>query len=124
MPLIILSREEQLELLALRDVLDMRESRRAIDKFFSITGDNARWNYQKQLDFFRAGKDFHQRLFIAANRCGKSLSMGCELTYHLTGEYPAWWEGKRFESARARKPGPALTGCGKRFMLFIGFAPS
>ena len=99
MPLIILSREEQLELLQLRDVLDKRESRRAIDKFFGIAGDNNRFEYPKQLQFFKSGADYHQRCFIAANRVGKTLSMGCELVWHVTGQYPSWWEGKRFESA-------------------------
>ena len=35
---------------------------------------------------------------LAANRVGKSEGVGgFELTHHLTGVYPAWWEGYRFD---------------------------
>ena len=34
---------------------------------------------------------------MAANRVGKSEAGAYELTCHLTGLYPAWWEGRRFE---------------------------
>lgn len=33
---------------------------------------------------------------VAANRTGKSLTLMVEVTYHLTGRYPAWWTGVRF----------------------------
>ena len=107
MPLIILPREQQLErlreqqieLLLLQEELEKRERRNAINKYFGITGANSRFEYPKQMAFFKAGAEFHQRCFIAANRVGKSLSMGCELTWHLTGLYPEWWEGKRFETS-------------------------
>lgn len=33
--------------------------------------------------------------FISGN-CGKTEAGGYELTCHLTGEYPDWWEGRRF----------------------------
>ncbi len=99
MPIIILSREEQLELLELQAELDHREQRRQIDKYFTDDGANARNLYPKHMEFFKAGATHHQRLFIAANRVGKTLGFGCELTYHLTGQYPPFWEGKRFESS-------------------------
>ncbi len=35
---------------------------------------------------------------MAANRVGKTEGVGgYETTLHLTGEYPPWWEGRRFE---------------------------
>lgn len=35
---------------------------------------------------------------LAANRIGKTESVGgYELTLHLTGNYPTWWEGRRFD---------------------------
>jgi phage terminase large subunit-like protein len=53
--------------------------------------------YLKHLQFFQAGKQRRERAFIAANRIGKSMGVGgFELTLHLTGRYPAWWEGRRF----------------------------
>lgn len=57
----------------------------------------ARDYYQKHMAFFRAGLIWRARCFMAANRVGKTFSAGgYELTLHLTGRYPAWWEGRRF----------------------------
>jgi hypothetical protein len=33
---------------------------------------------------------------MAGNQLGKTLSGGMEMAMHLTGKYPAWWSGKRF----------------------------
>ena len=49
------------------------------------------------------------RCFLAANRVGKTEGVGgYELTCHLTGEYPDWWEGRTFddpiEANRKRLP--------------------
>ena len=55
--------------------------------------------YQKHLEFFRAGKTHRARCFLAANRVGKTMSGGgFEITCHLTGIYPTWWEGKTFRA--------------------------
>ncbi len=54
--------------------------------------------YQQHLEFFRAGADFRERCFMCANRIGKTLSGGgYEMSCHLTGLYPNWWEGRRFD---------------------------
>jgi len=38
-----------------------------------------------------------ERCFMAANRVGKTFGVGgYETALHLTGLYPAWWEGRRF----------------------------
>ena len=47
-------------------------------------------------------KEFHdersvERMLMAANRVGKTCSAACEVSYHMTGEYPEWWAGKRFD---------------------------
>lgn len=34
---------------------------------------------------------------MAGNRVGKTEAGGVEVTYHATGEYPDWWEGRRFD---------------------------
>lgn len=34
---------------------------------------------------------------MGANRIGKTLSGSYELVCHLTGRYPEWWEGRRFD---------------------------
>lgn len=59
----------------------------------------ARNKYPHHLEFFRAGKLCSERLFMAANATGKSFAGGYEDACHLLGEYPSWWEGKRFNRA-------------------------
>lgn len=53
--------------------------------------------YPWQAEFHEAGKHFTERMLMAANRVGKTMSAGAEVAYHLTGEYPEWWNGKRFD---------------------------
>ena len=55
--------------------------------------------YQWQKEFHEAGKEHPERMLMAANRVGKTQCAACEIAYHLTGDYPDWWEGKRFEKA-------------------------
>ena len=60
----------------------------------------ARRKYAKHLEFFKAGATYRERCAMAANRVGKTYGMGgYELTAHLTGRYPDWWEGRRFGRA-------------------------
>jgi phage terminase large subunit-like protein len=94
----------------LLELLAERESRSKQRKFYSFfpdadtldpaTGDvayHARAGYTKHLEHFAAGAEYSQRLFMAANRVGKTIAGSYELTAHLTGEYPHWWEGRRFK---------------------------
>lgn len=55
--------------------------------------------YPWQREFHDAGKDNPDRMLMAANRVGKTECAAAEVSYHLTGEYPEWWQGKRFDSA-------------------------
>ena len=74
----------------------LRRSGRFIDTRFPDEGPLRRELYVKHLEFFRAGAVHRERLFLAGNRCAKS-DTGCyEDTVHLTGDYPSWWEGRRF----------------------------
>jgi len=59
------------------------------------TGLYNRHKYKKALEFFKAGNSHRFRMFGGPNGCGKSFNLALELTYHITGEYPEWWEGKR-----------------------------
>ncbi len=52
--------------------------------------------YKKQLEFHAAGLTYRFRTLMAANQVGKTLSAGSEVAMHLTGEYPSWWSGMRF----------------------------
>jgi phage terminase large subunit-like protein len=49
--------------------------------------------------FFASGLLYRERLFLAANRTGKTVSAAYEVAAHLTGEYPSWWPGRRFSHA-------------------------
>ena len=57
----------------------------------------ARTKYPKHLEFFDAGREYRERCFLAANRVGKTTCGSFELTCHLTGLYPQWWTGRRFD---------------------------
>jgi len=53
------------------------------------------FEYQKK--FFETGAHFARRGMIAANRAGKTIASTYETAYHLTGRYPDWWKGKRWD---------------------------
>ena len=52
---------------------------------------------KKQQLFHVAGKEAQERLITGGNRSGKSYSSACEIAFHLTGMYPAWWQGHKFD---------------------------
>ena len=82
-------------------IIDEIERRKRERKFYSYYPDEgllARHLYQKHLAFFEAGSRFNERLMLAANRVGKTEGVGAyEVVCHLTGDYPDWWVGKRFD---------------------------
>jgi phage terminase large subunit-like protein len=39
----------------------------------------------------------HQRLIYGGNQVGKTKCCADEVSWHLTGQYPTWWIGKRFD---------------------------
>lgn len=53
--------------------------------------------YTKQKEFHAAGLLYRERLLRAGNQLGKTYSGAAEMAYHLTGQYPDWWEGRRFD---------------------------
>ena len=68
-----------------------------IAQYFPADGPLSRDNYPKHMKFFTLGTSFSERCIMAANRVGKSESVGAyETTLHATGNYPDWWSGKRF----------------------------
>lgn len=81
-----LSEKQRLYLL-----LKERESRRNTDRLRHYQP------YPKQKAFHDAGKDFRERLLRAGNQNGKTYSAGMECAYHLTGLYPDWWMGRRWD---------------------------
>ncbi len=51
--------------------------------------------FEHQVKFFATTTD--RRGILAANRIGKTVSTCFETAMHLTGQYPEWWPGKRFD---------------------------
>ena len=99
-----LSEEEQAELLRLlEEENDYRDRRRFFDTFPDETttvGGTTYWArdlYPKHMAFLAEGARRRERCFMAANRVGKTVTGAFETTAHLTGLYPDWWEGRRFD---------------------------
>lgn len=92
-----LTMRERRNLLALLEEQELRRSRNKIQSFYPDEGPLRRELYPRHMEFFRAGAQYRERCFLAANRIGKSEGAGgYETTLHLTGKYPYWWEGRRF----------------------------
>jgi phage terminase large subunit-like protein len=52
--------------------------------------------YPSQMKCFEAGARVHQRLLYGGNQVGKTFTAACEVAWHLTGDYPKWFRGRRF----------------------------
>ncbi|WP_085033926.1 terminase large subunit domain-containing protein [Ensifer aridi] len=82
-----LSFSEKLEAVQLLEELERRKKTNRLSQYQP---------YPKQRDFHRAGARYRERLFMAGNQLGKTLSGAAEAAMHLTGQYPEWWDGYRF----------------------------
>lgn len=85
-----LSMEEKAELYDLLKIKNTREKRNRLASYKP---------YAKQVDFHHASVEFRERLFMAANQSGKTWAGAFEVAMHLTGRYPDWWKGRRFNYA-------------------------
>ena len=91
------SRVQKENLLALFQEKERRVNSRQILSLYPDTGPLRRELYSVHTKFFAMGKKYRERGFFAANRSGKTIAGGYELTLHLTGQYPKWWQGRRFD---------------------------
>ena len=55
-------------------------------------------NCSKHAAFFEAGKNYKERFFSMSNRSGKTIAGAYEMACHLTGRYPSFWVGIRFNT--------------------------
>lgn len=91
------------KLKSLKDALVLAEKAKELapyNKIYSVfpdTGPYARDKYKKHMEVFSNGKWFPQRAIMGGNQVGKSWSGAVEWTYHMTGQYPDWWVGRRFD---------------------------
>lgn len=92
-----MTRAEKLEYLRLLEEKERRKRGQKILTYFPDSGPLRRELYPKHLAFFQAGAKYRERCFLAGNRVGKTDAGAYELTCHLTGRYPEWWTGKRFD---------------------------
>lgn len=61
-------------------------------------GDLRRELYHKHIAMLDAGAIHAERVALGGNRIGKTLSIGgYETALHMTGLYPDWWAGKRYD---------------------------
>jgi hypothetical protein len=98
-------REKQ-ELVGLLEEAERRKRQHLIETMYPETGPLRRELYARHMQFFRLGAQpgINERGFMAANRVGKTWGAGgYELTLHLTGDYPDWWEGRRFAHVTLQK---------------------
>lgn len=94
----LLTSQEKRELVSLLEEIERRNQRRKIATLYPDTGPLRRDLYPKHLQFFAGGAQHMERCMMAANRVGKTWGVGAyETTLHLTGLYPEWWVGRRFD---------------------------
>lgn len=95
----LMNDDEEAKHLAFMAAIRAQQDARYTQKFYTYfpdEGQYARAKYAKHMEFFAAGAEFSERLFMAGNRVGKTDAGSFEATCHLTGLYPPWWEGRRF----------------------------
>ena len=93
-----LSRKEKIALLDALEERVRRDSRNKFATMFPDTGPLRRELYPKAMEFFKLGATYNERACFGGNRSGKTV-IGCyEDVCHLTGRYPRWWQGRRFDA--------------------------
>ena len=85
------------QLLALLEAKEDKRRHNKIASLYPNKGELRRELYVKHLEFFESGANYIERLLMAGNRTGKTVAGAYETTLHLTGNYPDWCEGKRFD---------------------------
>jgi phage terminase large subunit-like protein len=90
--------ETKAELLTLLEERESVWNETKLSRLYPDRGALRRELYPKHQQFFAAGSSHMERACIAANRVGKTWGIGgYETALHLTGEYPDWWVGRRFD---------------------------
>lgn len=92
------SKPKQAAIIILRE-LQRRTETLGLDSLYPDEGPLRRELYVKYLEMFKAGAIHEERGCLGGNRVGKTYGIGgYETALHLTGLYPDWWEGYRFDT--------------------------
>jgi len=86
------SLKEVLELVAL---IEKQEQERGTFKWFE--NPYGIDTLPKHKAFFDASASYNEICFLAANRVGKTICGTYAMSVHLTGLYPSWWKGRKFD---------------------------
>jgi phage terminase large subunit-like protein len=91
----VLTRTELLQLHKLVMQTFRRESENRWLTYFDTP--ECRATYPKQIEWFTLSKSFQELGLFGGNRSGKTIAGTFADSLHLTGLYPEWWPGRRFE---------------------------
>lgn len=86
------------ELQKLASALEVLDDKKKYNKQEFLFPESEHLKYKKHMIFFKAGSIYKERALIAGNRTGKTYAAEAEISWHLNGKYPKWWEGKRFNT--------------------------
>lgn len=86
------------ELFALLSAEEDHRRYNKIDTMYPASGKFSIDKYPKHMEAFAAGALYNSRMVCGGNGVGKTEGLGgYELALHLTGLYPSWWCGLRFD---------------------------
>lgn len=91
-----LNETKKRELYQLMEELATLKKGRVFYDMFPDKGELSRDKYAKHMECIRNSALYPENLFLAANRIGKTMLGAYIVVCHATGQYPQWWEGKRF----------------------------
>ena len=83
----------------MKDIAKAKAIAAAIIKYKQIKDGNQCYfykPYRKQIEFHNNGANFSERCLGAGNQLGKTYCGSMEASFHATGLYPDWWQGKKF----------------------------
>lgn len=92
-----MSLQDLMELKNALDNLERVENTSGTAQWFKADGGYSIEQYPKHKLLFDLGSQYRERVFMCGNRIGKSIAGAFETACHLTGLYPSWWKGRRFD---------------------------
>lgn len=95
-----LSNMSRQELLQLADAVQALEKKYTYNKasfYFPDKGRYSREHYPAVMALMKAGITSRIRGYVAGNSIGKTLWNALESYFHLSGKYPHWWNGLKYD---------------------------